>query len=140
MRPELPPLERYVELLKRIWGAKMLSNFGPLAREFESAAQDYLHNPHVRAIASADLGLMTAIAALELPEYQFIQTRAEMINVSMRWWGHRYLYDGEELERRMRDAGFATIRRCGYGESTVAELAGLETRPDSMLILEAVRP
>ena len=62
------------------------------------------------------------------------------INVSMRWWGHQYLYDGEELERRMREAGFATVRRCGYGESTVGELAGLETRPDSMLILEAVRP
>jgi len=68
MRPELPPLERYVELLRRIWDAKMLSNFGPLAREFESTAQAYLHNPHVRAIASADLGLMTAIAALDLPE------------------------------------------------------------------------
>ena len=68
MRPELPPLERYVDLLKRIWDAKMLSNFGPLAREFESTAQAYLHNPHVRAIASADLGLMTAIAALDLPE------------------------------------------------------------------------
>ena len=40
----------------------------------------------------------------------------------------------------MREAGFATIRRCGYGESTVSELAGLETRPDSMLVLEAVRP
>jgi len=79
-------------------------------------------------------------AWLQLPEYQFIRTRAEMVNVSMRWWGHRYLYDGEELERRMREAGFATIRRCGYGESTVPELAGLETRPDSMLILEAVRP
>lgn len=68
MRPELPPLERYVELLRRIWDAKMLSNFGPLAREFEATAQSYLHNPHVRAIASADLGLMTAIAALDLPE------------------------------------------------------------------------
>jgi dTDP-4-amino-4,6-dideoxygalactose transaminase len=68
MRPELPPLERYVELLRRIWDGKMLSNFGPLAREFESIAQAYLHNPHVRAIASADLGLMTAIAALDLPE------------------------------------------------------------------------
>jgi len=79
-------------------------------------------------------------AWLKLPEYQFIRTRAEMINVSMRWWGHRYLYDGEELERRMREAGFATIRRCAFRESPVAELAGLETRPDSMLILEAVRP
>jgi predicted SAM-dependent methyltransferase len=79
-------------------------------------------------------------AWLQLPEYQFIQTRAEMVNVSMRWWGHQYLYDREELERRMREAGFAAVRRCDYGESPVSELAGLETRPDSMLILEAVRP
>jgi predicted SAM-dependent methyltransferase len=79
-------------------------------------------------------------AWLQLPEYRFIQTRAEMINVAMRWWDHQYLYDGEELERRMKEAGFAAVRRCGYGVSTVGELAGLETRPDSMLILEAVRP
>ena len=79
-------------------------------------------------------------AWLQLPEYAFIRTRAEMMNVSFRWWGHQYLYDGEELERRLREAGFETIRRCGYAESTVPELAGLETRQDSKLILEAVRP
>ena len=79
-------------------------------------------------------------AWLRLPEYAFIRTRAEMLNVSMRWWGHRYLYDGEELERRMREAGFTTIRRCGYRQSEIAELAGLETREDSRLILEAVKP
>lgn len=79
-------------------------------------------------------------AWLRLPEYAFIQTRAEMMNVAFRWWGHQYLYDGEELERRLREAGFQTVRRCGLGESTVPELAGLETRPDSKLIMEAVRP
>jgi predicted SAM-dependent methyltransferase len=79
-------------------------------------------------------------AWLRLPEYAFIKTRAEMMNVSFRWWGHQYLYDGEELERRLRDAGFSSVSRCRYGESTVAELAGLETRPDSKLIMEAVRP
>lgn len=79
-------------------------------------------------------------AWLRLPEYAFIRTRGEMVNVSMRWWGHRYLYDGEELERRMREAGFTDIRRCGYRESTIAELSGLETREDSRLILEGARP
>ena len=78
-------------------------------------------------------------AWLKLPEYQFIQTKAEMINVSMRWWGHQFLYDGEQLEREMRAAGFATITRCRLGESTIPELRGLETRPDSILILEGVK-
>ncbi|MFI5207904.1 MAG: class I SAM-dependent methyltransferase [Gemmatimonadales bacterium] len=78
-------------------------------------------------------------AWLKLPEYAFIRTRAEMLNTSLRWWGHQYLYDEEELRRRMNDAGFATIRRCALGESPVAELARLETREDSQLILEGVR-
>lgn len=79
-------------------------------------------------------------AWLRQPEYAFIRTRAEMVNVSMRWWGHKFLYDREELERRLRDAGFADIRRCAHRQSTIAELAGLETREDSRLILEGVRP
>jgi len=78
-------------------------------------------------------------AWLRLPEYAFIRTRAEMLNVAMRWWGHQYLYDGDELERRMREAGFTTVRRCTLRESSVPELAGLETREDSTLILEGVR-
>lgn len=68
MRPELPPLERYVELLKRVWDSHMLSNFGPLAREFEAKAQSYLGNPNVRAIATGDIGLIASIAALDIPE------------------------------------------------------------------------
>ena len=78
-------------------------------------------------------------AWLALPEYAFIRTRAEMINVAFRWWDHRYLYDGEELERRLREAGFGTVRRCGLRQSAVPELAGLETRDDSKLILEGVK-
>lgn len=79
-------------------------------------------------------------AWLGLPEYAFIRTRAEMLNVALRWWDHRYVYDGEELERRMREAGFGTVRRCALGRSPVPELAGLETRADSKLILEGVKP
>ncbi len=78
-------------------------------------------------------------AWLKLPEYAFISSPAEMINISMRWWGHQFLYDGAELERRMREAGFTEITRCRYGESEHADLRGLDTRPDSMLILEAVK-
>lgn len=79
-------------------------------------------------------------AWLTLPEYQFIQTRAEMMNVAFRWWGHQYLYDFEELERRLAEAGFEPIVRCELNRSAHPALANLETRPDSTLIVEAVRP
>lgn len=74
---------------------------------------------------------------LTWPEFQFIQTRAEMVNVSLRWWGHQWLYDHEELHRRLREAGFTAIEDAGWGESRHADLRDLETRRDSQLICEA---
>ena len=66
-RPELPPLEDYVALLARIWDARMLSNFATFAQLFEQRAQAYLGTPRARAVVSGDIGLVLALAALELP-------------------------------------------------------------------------
>jgi predicted SAM-dependent methyltransferase len=76
---------------------------------------------------------------LKWPEFQFIQTEAEMLNISFRWWGHQWIYDSKELSRRLHDAGFASIRAVALGESDVPQLRNRETRPDSNLIYEAVR-
>lgn len=104
----------------------------------------------VLRIATPDLGYLVERygagdgwreqAWLKQKEYQFIGTPAEMLNVALRWWGHSYVYDGEELSRRLRNAGFRDITRHPLGASGRPELRGLETRQDSMLILEAVRP
>ena len=67
-RPSLPPLEEYVGLLREVWQTRMLSNFGPMARRFEASVQAQTGNPLCRAVASADVGLVLALAALQLPE------------------------------------------------------------------------
>jgi len=76
---------------------------------------------------------------LSWPEHQFIQTRAEMLNISFRWWGHKWLYDHEELHRRIYEAGFSDVHNVEWGKSDVVELRNRETRPDSLLICEAVK-
>lgn len=76
---------------------------------------------------------------LTAPEFQFIQTRAEMLNISFRWWGHQWLYDREELHRRLREAGFTLITEPQWGESGMSELSARETRKDSLLIAEATK-
>src|ERR1700722_11532574 len=43
-------------------------------------------------------------------ELRGVKTRCEALNVAMRWWGHLWLYDREELHRRLKEAGFATVR------------------------------
>jgi predicted SAM-dependent methyltransferase len=68
-----------------------------------------------------------------------VETRAEYLNIYFRRWGHKWIYDREELHRRLREAGFRTIRDCQRSVSTVPVLNDLECRPDSLLICECVR-
>jgi predicted SAM-dependent methyltransferase len=75
---------------------------------------------------------------LTWPEYQFIQSRAEMLNISFRWWGHQWLYDRDELHRRLREAGFTRLQDVPWGVSEIPELRNLETRRDSLLVCEAL--
>ncbi|QDU92540.1 class I SAM-dependent methyltransferase [Lignipirellula cremea] len=70
---------------------------------------------------------------------EWIQTRAELLNIAFRNWGHEWLYDEEELERRLREAGFDQTMAATWGESEHAELRDRETRPESRLVFEAVK-
>lgn len=67
----------------------------------------------------------------------FIKTKAEYLNINFRWWGHQWLYDWEELERRLNEAGFHDINQCELRKSEHIELRNLETRDESNLIAEA---
>lgn len=70
----------------------------------------------------------------------FIKTNAEALNIAFRWWGHQWLYDWEELERRLKEAGCVKIKKCKLNESEHPELRNLETRGEaSSLIAEVVK-
>ncbi len=71
--------------------------------------------------------------------YRHIQTKAEMMNTVFREWGHQWIYNDEELSRRLKEAGFRNIRRVKLNKSNNPVLNNLETRKDSKLILEAVK-
>jgi len=74
---------------------------------------------------------------LSWPEFKHVNTRAEMMNMAFREWGHQWLYDREELYRRLKEAGFEAIDDCEWGVSKHANLCGRETRKESFLIAEA---
>lgn len=74
---------------------------------------------------------------IKLHHLEWIKTRAEMINVGFRNWGHKWNYDREELHRRLEEAGFHRIEDAAWGESEHITLRKLETRPESKLICEA---
>ncbi len=72
------------------------------------------------------------------PEYAWVDSGTRMLNTAVRHWGHLYLYDYPELERRLLEAGFRHVERCEIGQSPEPLLRGLETRLDSRLIAEAI--
>ena len=71
--------------------------------------------------------------------YTWIKTRAEYINICFRDWGHKWLYDAEELDRRLREAGFSHIDSVAWGESEYPDLRSRETRKETLLIMEATK-
>lgn len=72
-------------------------------------------------------------------KFDQVKTPAEWINMSFRWWGHKWLYDWEELERRLREAGFTHITQCKLKKSEHPELRNLEIRDESFLIAEVTK-
>lgn len=72
---------------------------------------------------------------------------AQVLNDAMRLWGHRWIYDEDDLVARLRAAGFETVTRVEPGESKYPALAGLERHGDAewsnaaeAMTLEATAP
>jgi predicted SAM-dependent methyltransferase len=69
--------------------------------------------------------------------YTWIRTRCEYLNIAFREWEHKWLYDREELRRRLSEAGFSEIIDVKHGDSKFPELRNRESRPEAGLICEA---
>jgi predicted SAM-dependent methyltransferase len=77
------------------------------------------------------------LPVIKVRHMEWIKTRAEWINVGFRAWGHQWLYDRDELHRRLGDAGFRRVKDVGRHISEHIPLRNLETRDESTLICEA---
>jgi dTDP-4-amino-4,6-dideoxygalactose transaminase len=67
MRPDLPELSAFTDLLQEVWDSRMLSNFGPFAQRLEEQSRSYLGARHLSVVVSGDAGLLIALRALQLP-------------------------------------------------------------------------
>ena len=68
------------------------------------------------------------------------RNKAHYINSALRNWGHRYLYNEEDLLQKLKKCGFSSIERKKYHFSNHTELAYLEFRSyTNELIMEATK-
>jgi predicted SAM-dependent methyltransferase len=71
----------------------------------------------------------------------------QILNDYLRLWGHRYVYDEDDLRAKLHGAGFEPVERCNPGQSAHALLRGLESHGGvdwvneaEAMCLDAVRP
>ena len=70
----LPPLEEYDVYLREIWKSGHLTNQGPLLKQFENQAQDYLRVDNFHFISNGTTALQIALKALDITEGEVITT------------------------------------------------------------------
>lgn len=128
--------EHLIEHLELDDARRLLADFH---RSLEPGGVVRIAMPDLEELVGRYQGRWREQSWLHDPAYAHIDTPAHMLNVAMRAWGHKYVYDEGELVHRLREAGFTAIERCAPGESSHAELRGLETRDDSLLVVEATK-
>jgi len=69
-----------------------------------------------------------------------ILTPCEMLNTALRDWGHTFVYDADQLFIEFARVGFYKTIQHENGKSKIQELKNLETRVDSRLVVEGVKP
>jgi len=62
----LPPLEEYIEQLRKIWESGHVTNNGPLLLDLEEQLKQFLGVKHLFLTANGTLGLQIALKALEV--------------------------------------------------------------------------
>lgn len=78
--PLLPPLEKFMPYLEKIWQNKILTNGGEFHQELEDALARYLGVNHVCLFSNGTLALLTALQALRVSgevittPYSFVAT------------------------------------------------------------------
>jgi dTDP-4-amino-4,6-dideoxygalactose transaminase len=66
VKPFLPPLEEFNEVLKGVWDRQWLTNMGPLATELEGKLQKRLRVSNLLFVTNGTVALQMAIKALDL--------------------------------------------------------------------------
>jgi dTDP-4-amino-4,6-dideoxygalactose transaminase len=148
-KPDLPPVEEYVEFLKQIWENRWLTNYGPLAQLFERRLRDHLRVKDLIIVANGTLALLIALRALDLKGEVITTpfTFATTTNVLV-WEGLTPVFadidpktfniDPIEVEKKISKSTSAILATHVYGNPCHVEmLAKIARKHDLKLVYDA---
>lgn len=73
-KPFLPPIGEYIDKISCIWDNHILTNYGPLHKEFEEKLKKYLNLSNVHYVNNGTTALALALEALDKPLGEIITT------------------------------------------------------------------
>ncbi len=65
-KPALPPLEEFTALLQKVWDSRLLTNGGPMHKEFERALAEFLGVKYVSLFCNGMIALQIGLQALKI--------------------------------------------------------------------------
>jgi dTDP-4-amino-4,6-dideoxygalactose transaminase len=150
MRPHLPPMERFSEVIADLFATRMLSNFAKYTRLLESRATTVLDHPAPLCVSSCDVGLVLAWRALDCPPGEVIVpsfTFCSTVN-ALRWCGltpvfadvdpGTFCLGPEDVRRRItsRTVGIAAVHTFGL-PADIGALQGLAREHGLKIVFDA---
>ncbi|HEX5798199.1 MAG TPA: DegT/DnrJ/EryC1/StrS family aminotransferase [Candidatus Saccharimonadales bacterium] len=90
----LPPIEEYNSYLKKIWQNNQLTNHGPLLKEFEKEASEYLDVENFHFVTNGTIALQLALRSLDITEGEVITTPFSYVATTsaILWEGAKPVY------------------------------------------------
>ena len=126
-RPDLPPLDRFVEGLARIWESRSLTNNGPIARDLATRLSAVAEDRPVSLTANGSLALELVLEALDVrgdvvtTPFSFAATANAVVRTGSRpvfadVEPHRFTLDPAAVERAITPATRAILAVHIFGQ------------------------
>lgn len=87
-KPTLPPLDDFVEYLRKIWDSKIITNMGPFHKQFEDALANYLGVKYISLFTNGTIALITALQALEMQGEVITTPFSFVATTHSLWWNN----------------------------------------------------
>lgn len=146
VKPFLPPMEEYQEVLKGIWDRQWLTNMGPLATELEQKLQDKLGISNLLFVTNGTIAIQMAIKALELEgeiittPFSFVATTSTIV-----WEGCKPVFvdieadtltiDPTKIEAAITDKTVAILATHVYGNPCDVEAIDIIAKKHNLKVI-----
>lgn len=87
-QPALPPLDEFIESLKKIWDSKILTNIGEFHQQLEEALADYLGVKYISLFSNGTLALITALQTLRISGEVITTPFSFVATTHSLWWNN----------------------------------------------------